>query len=389
MRKKVLFLIHTLGGGGAEKALVNLVNNLDNRKYDITVMTVVDTGIYKESLKSCIKYRTIIKLPHRKKNKTNSGSLLNDHSRKKWLINLYITFWKNAPLRLMHKIFIGNEYDIEIAFLEGICAKIIANSSNTKSKKYAWIHVDLLRQHKSKNVFSNIADEQKTYNKFDKIICVSNIVKKSFVKLFNQIDPKKVSVKHNIIDSNEILKKSLIPNRLINNKFTICSVGRLNKQKNYLRLAKCAYRLYHNLNLDFNVWIIGEGTGRKKLEQYIKNHKMEGYFHLLGFRSNPYSIVKKANLFVCSSNAEGYSTSVVEALILGLPVVTTDCAGMKEIFGTSQCGIITKNTTEDLYQGISMVMKNIDLYKRLKNNAIRRGKDFQVANNIKDIELLF
>ena len=239
------------------------------------------------------------------------------------------------------------------------------------------------------NVFSNIADEQKTYNKFDKIICVSNIVKKSFVKLFNQIDPKKVSVKHNIIDSNEILKKSLIPNRLINNKFTICSVGRLNKQKNYLRLAKCAYRLYHNLNLDFNVWIIGEGTGRKKLEQYIKNHKMEGYFHLLGFRSNPYSIVKKANLFVCSSNAEGYSTSVVEALILGLPVVTTDCAGMKEIFGTSQCGIITKNTTEDLYQGISMVMKNIDLYKRLKNNAIRRGKDFQVANNIKDIELLF
>lgn len=389
MRKKVLFLIHTLGGGGAEKALVNLVNNLDNRKYDITVMTVVDTGIYKESLKSCIKYRTIIKLPHRKKNKTDSGSLLNDHSRKKWLINLYITFWKNAPLRLIHKIFIGNEYDIEIAFLEGICAKIIANSSNTKSKKYAWIHVDLLRQHKSKNVFSNIADEQKTYNKFDKIICVSNIVKKSFVKLFNQIDPKKVSVKHNIIDSNEILKKSLIPNRLINNKFTICSVGRLNKQKNYLRLAKCAYRLYHNLNLDFNVWIIGEGTGRKKLEQYIKNHKMEGYFHLLGFRSNPYSIVKKANLFVCSSNAEGYSTSVVEALILGLPVVTTDCAGMKEIFGTSQCGIITKNTTEDLYQGISMVMKNIDLYKRLKNNAIRRGKDFQVANNIKDIELLF
>lgn len=389
MRKKVLFLIHTLGGGGAEKALVNLVNNLDNRKYDITVMTVVDTGIYKESLKSCIKYRTIIKLPHRKKNKTNSGSLLNDHSRKKWLINLYITFWKNAPLRLIHKIFIGNEYDIEIAFLEGICAKIIANSSNTKSKKYAWIHVDLLRQHKSKNVFSNIADEQKTYNKFDKIICVSNIVKKSFVKLFNQIDPKKVSVKHNIIDSNEILQKSLIPNRLINNKFTICSVGRLNKQKNYLRLAKCAYRLYHNLNLDFNVWIIGEGTGRKKLEQYIKNHKMEGYFHLLGFRSNQYSIVKKANLFVCSSNAEGYSTSVVEALILGLPVVTTDCAGMKEIFGTSQCGIITKNTTEDLYQGISMVMKNIDLYKRLKNNAIRRGKDFQVANNIKDIELLF
>ena len=160
-KKKVLFLIHTLGGGGAEKVLVNLVNNLDRKKYDITVMTVIDTGIYKSALKSDIKYKTIFKLPPTNKKKKNvqiSGSLLNGSSKKKWLINLYTKFWQKAPLRLIHKLFIGNGYDIEIAFLEGISAKIIANSSNSSAKKYAWIHVDLLQQHKSKNVFSNFSD---------------------------------------------------------------------------------------------------------------------------------------------------------------------------------------------------------------------------------------
>ena len=388
-KKKVLFLIHTLGGGGAEKVLVNLVNNLDRKKYDITVMTVIDTGIYKSALKSDIKYKTIFKLPPTNKKKKNvqiSGSLLNGSSKKKWLINLYTKFWQKAPLRLIHKLFIGNGYDIEIAFLEGISAKIIANSSNSSAKKYAWIHVDLLQQHKSKNVFSNFSDEQDTYNKFDKIICVSDIVKNSFVKLFKDIDQSKVIVKHNIIDRNEIIEKSKSRSDLIKKKFTICSIGRLNKQKNYLCLAKCAYLLHKKDNLEFDVWIVGEGTQRNIIEQFIKDHNMENYFHLLGFEKNPYPVLRKADMFACSSNAEGYSTSVVEALILGLPVVTTNCAGMEEIFSNTQCGIITKQSTSALYSGLKKVLVNPDLYAILKNNAIQRGKAFQLENNIKEIQ---
>ncbi|KAA8808143.1 glycosyltransferase [Lactobacillus crispatus] len=386
-KKKVLFLIHTLGGGGAEKVLVNLVNNLDRKKYDITVMTIIDTGIYRSALKSDIKYKTILKLPNnRKRNMQTSGSLLNSNSKKNWLIHLYTKFWQKAPLKLIHKLFIGNNYDIEIAFLEGISAKLIANSSNSKAKKYVWIHVDLLQQHKSKNVFSSFKDEQTTYNKFNKIICVSDIVKSSFIKLFDNIDRSKVIVKHNIIDRNEIIRKSKLQNKFVNNKFTICSVGRLNQQKNYLRLAKCAYLLHKKDKLNFNVWILGEGTQKSIIEKYIKDHKMKNYFHLVGFVKNPYSILKKADMFVCSSNAEGYSTSVVEALILGLPVVTTDCAGMREIFSNTQCGIITKQSTDALYNGIKKVLDTPNLYATLKKNAIQRGKAFQLENNVKEIE---
>ena len=186
-KKKIVFLIHTLGGGGAEKVLVNLVNNMDKDKYDITVMTVIDTGIYRAYLNSNIKYKSMFKIPKiaRSSSKTDkSGSLLNKKSsKKKALIRLYTSFWKIAPLKLLHNLYIGNKYDIEVAFLEGISAKIIANSSNKNSKKIAWIHVDLLNQHKSKKVFKNKEEERNTYSKFDQIVCVSEKVEtvKSFV----------------------------------------------------------------------------------------------------------------------------------------------------------------------------------------------------------------
>lgn len=390
-KKKIVFLIHTLGGGGAEKVLVNLVNNMDKDKYDITVMTVIDTGIYRAYLNSNIKYKSMFKIPKiaRSSSKIDkSGSLLNKKSsKKKALIRLYTSFWKIAPLKLLHNLYIGNKYDIEVAFLEGISAKIIANSSNKNSKKIAWIHVDLLNQHKSKKVFKNKEEERNTYSKFDQIVCVSEKVKESFDKLFSFDANNKVIVKHNVIDSNEIIRKSKVKTDISSNDFTICSIGRLNRQKNYLRLAKCAY-LLRKKKLHFNVWIIGEGTGRERIQKYIDTHQMNDYFHLLGFRKNPYSILKKADLFVCSSIAEGYSTSVVEALILKKPVVTTDCAGMKEIFGNSHCGIIVPNNTNSLFNGLYRVMTTSKLYRIIKQGAETKSKDFNLQQSVKNIETI-
>lgn len=78
---------------------------------------------------------------------------------------------------------------------------------------------------------------------------------------------------------------------------------------------------------------MGEGTDREKLEQYIKQHHLETCVRLSGFHTNPYPYLAKADLFVCSSRAEGYSTVITEALILGLPIITTRCAGMQELLG--------------------------------------------------------
>ena len=99
--KKVLFLIHTLGAGGAEKVLINLVNNLDQSKYDITLMTVIDTGIFKQDIAKGIKYKTIFKLPHgnAKKSGEKSGSLHENYSCIKAIMR-HILFFGVMPIVL-------------------------------------------------------------------------------------------------------------------------------------------------------------------------------------------------------------------------------------------------------------------------------------------------
>lgn len=394
--KKVLFLIHTLGGGGAEKVLVNLVNNLDPSKYDITLMTVIDVGILKKDLKDNIHYKTMVKNPFKKDKKVSpkdistSGSLLNKTSKVKVILAKVYTFaWRHAPVKVIYRAFIKEKYDVEIAFLEGICAKIIAASDNTDSLKYSWIHVDLVNQHKSSKIFRNLFEEKSVYDKFDKIICVSNVVKDQFIKKYD-IDRRKVIVRYNPIDSIEIINKSKEPifDYIEKNKFTICSVGRLNAQKAFDRLLRIHKKLVEE-GLKHDLWIIGEGTSKVQLEKYIADNNLEFSCKLLGYKRNPYNYFKQADLFVCSSIAEGFSTVASEAIVLGLPIVTTDCSGMKELLGyNNDYGIVTENDEDKLYEGIRTILSNKNLYDYYKARIIERKELFNLNKSIANIEYL-
>ena len=108
MKKKILFLIPTLGHGGAEKVLVNLVNNLDKSKFDITVQTIFDDGVNKDFLKKHIRYIYTMK-------KTFRGF---SH-----LLKLFTT-------KQLHRMLIKETYDIEVAFLEAVCTRIISGCNN-------------------------------------------------------------------------------------------------------------------------------------------------------------------------------------------------------------------------------------------------------------------
>ena len=389
-RKKVLFIIHTLGGGGAETVLVNLVNNLHPDKYDITVMTLIDTGELRHKLAPHIRYKTTI--PLRSKRKTTkentSGSLLNKQNPiKKMAIKIYSTFWKYFPTKILYKLFVKEKYDVEIAFLEGICAKFVANSSNKDSKKYAWIHVDLEKQTKSAGIFKNSNEERETYNKFVKIVCVSKDVRRKFIKKY-RIDSKKVVVKYNPIDTKEIIGKAGRSPRRQKDEVTITSVGRLNHQKGYDRLLKIARRLLND-GEHFLLQIIGEGTSENTLRDYVTKNNLDNNVKLLGFRSNPYGYLSQSDIYVCSSRMEGFSTAVSEALILGLPVVTTDCAGMKEILGDyNEYGIVTRNSDDALYEGLKKMLNSAKLRMHYRKQAIKRSQIFDMRAAIAGVEEL-
>lgn len=384
-KTKILFLIHTLQVGGAEKALVNLVNNLDPRKFDITVMTVIDTGAFRAKLSKNIHYKTIIRIPGNKKQEKNSnksGNLFQDKNNlKTFLAKIYSTAWKHINLKNFYRRHFDEKYDIEIAFLEGIATKIIAHSNNPASKKYAWVHVDLINERKSEHFFRNRQEESNTYKKFDKIIAVSQTVKDQFEKKFN-FNPEDVIVKYNIIDSDEITK--LANQEIPKNNFTICSVGRLSRQKGYDRLLKAVQKL-NSQNLKFDVWIIGVGAEEGKLQDFIKKNHLDNVY-LLGYKSNPYPYIKSADLYVCSSRAEGFSTTVTEAVILGTPIIAVDCSGMHEILDNSKYGLICKNSTTALYNTIKGTLQNPKQYKELRKRVIKRQSFFNTRTSLNEIE---
>lgn len=390
-KKKILFLIHALGVGGAEKILVNIANGMDKNKFDVTVMTVIDTGAFRENLNDDIKYKYIFKFPFNKnkKGKINPGNPL---SKKGLIINLfakaYTIMWKIIPMKLFYKIAIRERFDVEISFLEGICAKIISNSNNSESKKIAWIHVDMVNHMKSKAVFKSNMDESNCYDRFDKIVCVSENVKEKFIERFD-ISEKKISVCYNPIDRDEILKKSIqfVDDVERPNKLLLCTIGRLVTQKGYDRLLRVHKRLIED-GYDYELWIIGEGNKRNELEKYINDNKLENTVKLLGFKENPYKYLNLSDVFVCSSRAEGFSTVASEAVVLGKPIVTVECSGMKELLGeNNEYGLVVNNNEEDLLDGIKIIF-NSNIQEYYKEKSYERGKIFEYNTAIKNIEKL-
>ncbi len=383
--KKMLILIHTLNGGGAEKVLVNLVKHINKEKYDITVMTIVNEGIYiKDILETKgVKYRYMFNSYFKKSRK----------KKRKIAIKIMNTIWSGYKWYIKHifneksyQHFIKEKYDIEVAFLEGMCAKIISKSPNKKSKKVVWIHTDLTVLKKSSLAFRDPQEEKDCYKKFNKVICVSNGVKDTFIKKMGFSE--NIITKINPINSREIIEKSneAVEDITRDDDFLICSVGRLIPEKGYDMLIRCHKRLLEN-GLKNKLWIIGEGIERANLEKYIKANKLEDTVKLIGFKNNPYKYMKMADLFVCSSKVEGLSTVLCEAIILNKPIVTTNCPGVSDIIGASENGaIITDNDEDSLYNGMYRVINDKKLYQVLLERVKERSKKFVIEKQVRDIE---
>lgn len=389
--KKVLFLVHTLQVGGAEKVLVNLVNHMNKEKYDITVMTVINTGAFRKDLAPHIHYKTIFNIPflsNKGNTSKNSGNLLDKpNAIKKMLANIYQFVWRHSNCKKIYQRYIKEEYDVEIAFLEGIAAKIIASSKSETSKKLSWIHIDLLKERKTEKFFKNPQDEKQCYEKFDQIICVSKNVKEQFIKKFQPIDETKIIVKYNPIDEELIKNKAEEKIEEIEKKRkTICTVGRLSKQKGYDRLLRIIKKLNEE-GLEFDAWIIGVGEEEENLKKYVRDNRLQNV-KLLGYQPNPYKYMKKADLFVCSSITEGFSTVVSEALILGKRIVTTDCSGMREILGENgEYGILVENSEEALYKALKENLITEDLTRQ--EEPIAKSKErFNLEQLTREIEQL-
>ena len=362
--KRVLFLIHDLGQGGAEKVLVNLVNNMKREEYDITVYSLFDVGENRQYLAPHIQYQYAFKKMFRG----------NSH------------IFKLFSPQTLHKRFIKEKYDIEIAYLEGPCARIISGCPNKETKLLSWIH----SQQDTSNVkasFRNKKEAEYCYNQLNQIICVSQGVKKHFLNALNIHVP--VDVLYNTNETDQIKEKaqeSVTDVLFDQNKTKLVGVGKLSKNKGFDRLISIMKRLIDD-GLPVHLYILGSGPDENELKKLIALYHLEDDVDLLGYKLNPYKYVAKADLFVCASHAEGFSTAATEALIVGTPVVTTPVAGMEEMLGSNnEYGIITQMNEDSLYKNIKELIENKEKLDHYKKQASIRGLFFSKENTVKAVE---
>ncbi len=371
--KKVLFVIESLGGGGAEKVLTTIVKYLDKTKFDITILLVTEIGIYVDEVKKYCKVKSM--LP--KYEDLNSLS-------ERISYRLHYKYIYNASPEKIYSKYIKEKYDIEIGFVEGFATKLVAASKNSKSKKLAWVHTDMVKNSYADKYFKDIAEEKAVYNRYDRIVCVSNSVKEVLDAKFDL--KNKSIVIYNPVDTKEIIEKSA--EKITKKKalgLQLVTVGRLEMQKGYDRLIKALGKL-KNQNAEFNLWILGEGSMREELELLIKENHLEDNVSLLGFQENPYKWISQADAFVCTSRAEGFSTAVTEALVLGKVVLTTDCSGMKELFGNDPCGIIEENSSQGIYRMLKIYLDGSINLTQIEKEILFRQDSFSLNERMQALE---
>lgn len=373
--KKILFAIPSLDSGGAERLLVDFVKNIDKSMYDVYVFSIYAGGLYTEEIKKNSHYYHAVSI-------SDKDTLWN-----KIFNRIKRALVRHLPADLFYRIFIGRErFDVEVSFLEGWTTKFISASNNVNSKKVAWIHTDMIKNPHADFAFRSLQKQEKCYQKYDKIICVSEQTKKQFEKKFEN-NKYLADVIHNPIDLSSIRQKSQekISDCWNEDSFNIVVVGRLVKVKGQERLIHVLKeKIFENIN--FCLHIIGEGEERKRLEREAHTLINTGKCRFWGLQKNPYKFIAKSDLCICPSYAEGFPISIIEVLALHKIMLATECAGVREVLEDGKYGYICENSSEGLKQGIMEIYNNYEKFC-LKYDAVDNYIErYDIKNMMQKIE---
>lgn len=360
--RSILFLIPSLHSRGAERVLVNFVNNLDRNRFCVTLQTLFDVGELRNDIHADVEYK---------------GGL-------PFVMRGYVQLMKFFSPQLLYKTIIGERYDIVVAFLEGAVTRIVSGCPYPDSKKVAWIHVE---QHTMPTVsycYRNEAEVNGCYRRFDRVVAVSQTVRQDIESLL----PIHCDVLYNINEDEQILALSnaSIQESQFSSGFNLISVGKLDPQKGFDRLIRIHARLIRD-GIVNNLYLVGSGPQESELKRLATELGASDTVHLLGYQPNPYKFVLQSDLFVCSSRFEGLSTAVTEAMILGRPVVSTRCSGAEELLGyDNEYGIVTDNEEDALYHGVRQMLTTPGLLSHYSEQAKVSSKRFTKASTLPHIE---
>lgn len=260
-----------------------------------------------------------------------------------------------VPHRLLYNnILKKGNYDVEIGFQYNIPTKIVAASTNQKAAHIAWMHG-----------YDYGLKLRSNYSKLDKVICVSRCNSERLYKEMGggvTTDYCYNPINDEIVAQNGRADISLKRNGDV----VFISVGRHSPEKGYSRLLDIVSRLKED-GYKFKLWLVGDGPTHAELINQTTQLELKDFVVFVGAQKNPHKYTAKADVFVCSSFSEGYSTACTEAILLGIPVITTNVSGGEEIINESQAGLLTEMSDESLYEGMKKVLDHPELIQNWKN----------------------
>lgn len=226
----------------------------------------------------------------------------------------------------------------------------------------------------------------------DKIIANSQNVAIDLEKV-SKIKKGKIQVIHNPVFIQEIKEKAKIGEWKYPDKFTVLTLGRLEKQKDFETLIK-AFSLVKQ-KIDAQLIIIGEGGEKENLKDLVRTLDIEESIYLVGFVDNPYLYMEKAGLFVSSSLWEGFPNALIEAGVLGLPIVATDCgSGSRELLAPNSDfnKQLEKGKIEYADNGLLIAKQDIDMLAEAilvlaENNQLRDNYSQKIKEKTKEFEI--
>ena len=330
--KKLLFAAVDMNVGGIETALLTLLNYLADKEYKITLVLEKKEGPFLRDLDK--KINIVEYKPNDSKNV---------------IVRKISNLMKRIGFILKYK----NRFDFAASFATySNMASFVARTASTNNA--LWGHADYLELFKNdinkvKEFFENLH-----YDKFKKIIFVSQKGCETFTEIYPEMKDKVIHC-NNIVNYEKIENLSNETIEETKKTYTFVNVGRHDEtQKKLTRIIEAAKMLKED-NIDFEILFIGEGKDTEFYKKLAEAYKVQEYVRFLGVKKNPYPYMKLADSVVLSSDYEGYPVVFLESLILNKPIITTDVSDAMEDIENRYGKVVDKNA--------------IELYKTMKEFA--------------------
>jgi len=373
MKKKILFVMPSLQAGGAEKCLVNLLNEFDYNKYDVDLLLLNKTGIFLKLVPSEV---TIVTLQDdfiffSKDLITSFFTFLSKGKFSLAYSRIAFTFknrcikntgiaeqysWKELKKAIPK---IQKEYDVAIGFLEKTSIYLTVDCIFA-TKKIGFINND----YSMLNLDATF--DAPYFTKLDYLFTVSESCEEVLKTAFPNLKSK-IKMMYNILSEKAIQNLANERNADVDQSINLVTLGRLSQQKGFDIAIKAASILIKK-GYDVKWYILGEGEERSALEQLIKEYKVADNFLLLGIKENPYPYINNATIYVQPSRFEGKSLAIDEAKILHKPILVTNFTSAKDQIESGVNGMIVPLDEQSIADGIIALIENEPLRNTFSSN---------------------